>query len=238
MSLRLYVRGPRLLYRTGPRAAPQIVPVSDAAWSDIPPAVGQPLAAVERALAAIGFGAPTRGASMQANVSSCFSLLEHRDGRALASAAVLLTTSGRQLTTVVFQSELADGTRVTTSNSAAKRRFPRRAGEDSISFPEVRDAAALHAVHALRVRTLSSGAPPRPVTRGPDPIADHRRETDEFHARMVAAGYYRPAGEGRHVLTRRGAAFATWRGLFPWAHLTDWREERRRQQWRRVAGAA
>jgi hypothetical protein len=234
----MYFRGPGVLHAKAPRDEPTVVPVPAEAWTQAPPAVRDQLTLAEAELAALGFGAPTRGASMRTSVSSCFSLLEHADGQVLASVAVMITTSGRSSTTVLFESELADGARISTANSAARRRFPRVGGCDAISFPEARDAAALYALHELRVRTLAAGAPTRPVTRGADPLEHQRRESAEFSARMVAAGYYRPTGNGRHALTRRGAAFFTWRGLFPWAHVTDWRDERRRDSWRRIARAA
>jgi hypothetical protein len=150
----------------------------------------------------------------------------------------MLTASGKSSTTVRLLSELADGTRVETANAALRRRFPRAPGHDSVTFPEVRDVAALHALHVLRVRTLSGGAALRPLTRGADPLAHQRVDNAEFWTRMVAAGYYRALGGDRYAMTRRGAAFVAWRGLFPWAIVTDWRDERRRDAWRRMAGAA
>jgi hypothetical protein len=238
VSLHMYFQGPRVLHAVGPRDESTVVPVSAEAWKQAPPAVRDQLTLAEAGLAALGFGVPTRGASMRTNASSCFSLVEHAEGHTLASVVVMITSTGRSSPSLLFESELADGTHVSTANSAAKRRFPRVGGSDSISFPEARDAAALYAMHRLRVSTLAAGAPTRPVTRGADPLEHQRREGAEFYARMVAAGYYRPTGDGRHALTRRGAAFFTWRGLFPWAQVTDWRDERRRDAWRRRAHAA
>jgi hypothetical protein len=234
----MYVRGPQVLYARGAQADTEVMPVPDAEWKRAPTAVRDPITVAERDLAALGFGAATRGASRLTTVSSCVSLCEHASGAALASVLVMLTERGSCSTTLRFVSELADGVMVETANSPNRRRFPRSTRHHGVSFPEVRDVAALYALHSTRVRTLAGDRPPRAMTRGADPLAHARAEGAEFWARMVAAGYYRATGDGRHALTRRGAVFATWRGMFPWAQLTDWRDERHRSHWRRLASAA
>jgi hypothetical protein len=100
------------------------------------------------------------------------------------------------------------------------------------------DPATLLRIHRFRLRERPGAAPPRSVTRQPDPIAYQLHEAEQTRAQWLRIGYYRSLADGTLRPTLRGAVCLSWRGMFPWAQLTDARDARaRRAQLARYATA-
>ena len=185
-----------------------------------PAAVANHLRDGAGALEACGFVVTTYAGlvSTQA-LTTATALLERADGAALA---FIFAGEGKDtgvMTATTFQTKVDDGSEITTSNFAATMRTPSRPRVEGISFPDVKDAARLWAIHAFRVQ---HAAPNRAthMTRGSDPIGyqvDEERVVQDF---WVQKSYYRRASDGRLHLTVTGAARAAWRGLWPWKQHT------------------
>jgi hypothetical protein len=225
----MYVIGPlRLLGRHELVPTRAALPVPSGVFDALPEQVRQYITRTEATLQQIGFGPGVRMVSdATVRARSYASLLEHGDHTVLAT--VSLTQSDRvQNTEILFlRSELADGTVMVTSNGRLKRRFPRRPGYDALSFPKLSDPIELLKMHRFRV--TDRAAPARQVSRAPDPIEHQRREMRETYDHFLRIGYYRRSPTDTLRLTPKGAVCTTWRGKFPWAQITDWRDEQRRQ---------
>jgi len=164
-----------------------------------------------------------------AHITTYISLFEHEDHSTLASVSVVQHDRGSCAEVVFFRSEGADGTAIISTNARVKRRFPRRPGQHALSFPELSDPTALLAVHRFRIRDRSGDRSPRAITRLPDPVAYQRREALEAFDHFLRIGYYRRAPNETMRLTPKGAVCTVWRGKFPWAQFTDWRDGRTRR---------
>lgn len=97
-------------------------------------------------------------------------------------------------------------------------------------FPDIVDPKALLALHRFRVQERAGGAPLRKITTAPNPVAYQAREMAESYDYWLQIGYYREASNGNLGLTPKGAICMVWRAKFPWAQLTDWRDERARRR--------
>jgi hypothetical protein len=233
VAIAQYVIGPARLYRTHTVAASgELARLSAQEEAAMPTELRTFLADTERALQVLGFGAPLRVRERpNATVVGYSSLLEHTEQTTLATVSAVSAVHaapGRTAVAVFFRSECADGQVVLSTNSRLPRRFPRRRGHRSISFPSVVDPAALYQIHRVRTAECTQRAPLRPVTRAPDPIAYQVGETTDGYASWVAIGYYRRVSNELLRPTLRGAVCMVWRAKFPWAQLTNWRDGRTR----------
>ena len=231
IAVLMYVIGPlRLLskHELVPARAADLVPSE--AFDALPDQLRQYITRTEATLRQVGFGPGVRMVSeATVRAKSYASLLEHEDRTVLAT--VSLTQGDRaQNTEILFlRSELADGTIVVSSNGRLKRRFPRRSGYDALSFPNLSDPIDLLKLHRFRVTDRAGGAPARRVSRAPDPIEHQRREMLETYDHFLRIGYYKRVPTDTLRLTRKGAVCTTWRGKFPWAQITEWRDEQKRR---------
>src|SRR5262249_15015400 len=125
---------------------------------------------------------------------------------------IVSVSSSTRVSFLVFASELADGTELTTSNSDFLAVTPPlRDGMRPMAFPGIDDAARLYAVHQARVGD--------DVRRRPDvddPDAYMRRLEERILDHHVACGYYYPV-EDEHLLrpTWKGAILMAWKFLWP-----------------------
>jgi hypothetical protein len=228
VALRMYVMGPVLLYRThrlGPTESRILLAPDDE--HAMPAAIRTYVNETEEALAALGFtnlGRTTGRRSTAGSVTSYATLLEHPERHTMATIIATQTQRGRTTASLVFKNALTDGRVVLTSNSSLQRRFPRRPGYDAISFPNVTEPADLDRVHRFRV----GEAPVAPITAAGDAPAYFVAEEADSREAWLRAGYYRRMEDGAFRLTRFGALCMAWRGKFPWAQLTRWRDARQR----------
>ena len=184
----------------------------------------------ERALVAAGFGPPHRMVSHDSPAMFAFaSFLEHPAGD-IATVMAIRSTGGASpsaIAAVTLMGDAANGKRIVSSNVSSVKRFPTNPRFDAAIFPTLRDAGELYAVHRSRFTTV--GRSGTRLTRGAtesDRLAYQDAEARETYDFWIAAGYYYETPDFLR-LTWKGAAFSTWRGLFPWRHVTEWRRDRK-----------
>lgn len=184
----------------------------------------------ERALMAAGFGPPHRIVHHDTPTMFSFaSLLEHPAGD-IATVMALRSTGGAApsaVAAVTLMGDAANGQRIVTSNVSSIKRFPTNPRFDAAVIPTIRDADELYRVHHSRF--AATGRSAKPLTRGTtesDRLAYQDREARETYDFWVAAGYYYETPDFLRP-TWKGAAFTTWRGLFPWRQVTEWRRDRK-----------
>jgi hypothetical protein len=224
-----YVKDPIVLYRRAPvSTGSTLAPLTAEDEQRMPVALREYLTDCERTLAAAGFGAPFRARSTATyNVRSCFTLLEHpRDG-ALCFVLVSQGEYSGPVSSVTFRSDFTDGIEFQTSNSRNVLRTPGRPRVRAVSFPAVHDAAELYRIHRFRVSERARLVATSPLSRGSDPLAFQEREAAQVFDFWVRCGYYRRVNGRALRLTRQGAIFAAWRGLFPWKQITTAGNERK-----------
>ena len=224
-----HVWSPFVLYRKAPMPIGEhLVPLAADDVQRLPDAMRERLAANDHALATLGFSPPVRGLDQAiTNVRTCFSLVEHsRDG----ALAFVLVTQGPHVGTsaiVTFRSDFADGWQLYTSNSGVIPRLPSRPRIDGVRFADVHDVRELYELHRFRVAERAKTSAMVPLSRGSDPLAYQSMESEEVHEFWVRAGYYDRVTGPALRFTVKGAIFASWRGLFPWKALTEWRNARK-----------
>ena len=232
--LLLYVTGPLALYARHVVHTSRVVrtfSAEDERQAD--PALLEYVAAAERALQGIGFGAPHRIVhSGSPNVSSFALLLEHPSRGDLATVMGIRGTNAlvrpRIHSAITYTTEFADGVVLASSNVLSVKRFPTRPRYEPILFRDADDALELYRLHRCRVDERALRVPVRIRTRGATEEARIRyqeRESAEVFEHWVHCGYYRRVGEQLRP-TVRDAALATWRGLWPWRQITDRRVAR------------
>ncbi len=117
-------------------------------------------------------------------------------------------------TTLVFQTTLADGIEVATSDSGQLSVWPRRKGVVGMAFPEVRSTGELFEIH--RAMVARQGARPvRELPASDDALVEHLRATVEKNrAWPIALGLY-------EIDEARGVFRPTWKGAFrnAWGRL-------------------
>jgi hypothetical protein len=228
VALRAYVMGPARIYQTH-RLAPteSRALLGDGDEQAMPDAIRTYLNETEQALGALGFAKVARTIARRptaGRITSYATLLEHPDRHTMATVVATQAQRGRATASLIFKNALSDGRVVSTSNSSVQRRLPRRPGHDAISFPDVTDPAALFSLHGFRVGNASVAS----ITAAGDAIAYFAAEETDARNSWVWAGYYRRLTGGELRLTRRGAIGMVWRGKFPWAQITRWRDGRQR----------
>jgi hypothetical protein len=193
----------------------------------LPAALREYMADAERGLANLGFGPPVRAANLAAaDIRSCVTFLEHPADGSLGFIAVWAGEHVGLAASATFRTDFADGAQLLTSNFQALLRTPSRPNVLGARFPDVHDAAELYDIHRFRVAERRRTVDTVPLTRGADVLAFEAREAQEVYDFWVKKGYYRRVDGDAIQFTRRGAALAAWRGLFPWRHVTKWRNGR------------
>ncbi len=139
-------------------------------------------------------------------------------------------SSGIKTSMLVFRTEFADETNVTTSNNNFPSHYPPpRPPVHVFAFPQVRDPERLYKVHQTVVVQFEEGSPRRdPI--GDDPDAYLKRLQQREHARFRACGYqYLDEAKGVQRLTWKGAFMATLKMIWPVRQI--------RKVWRRWKAA-
>jgi hypothetical protein len=118
----------------------------------------------------------------------------------------------REVSYLVFGSELADGSEVYTSNLAVPIVTPPLGWPvRNLAFPGVDDPARLYAIHRARVKNEPRRRPPVD-----DPHAYLLRTETRALDHHVERGYfYRPAEGRRQFPTWKGAVLMTWKSVWP-----------------------
>jgi hypothetical protein len=220
---------PVVLYRKAPMPIGEVLSPLDADDAErLPAAIRERLATCEHALMAMGFSPPVRGTNTSlANIRSCFSLFEHAKDRSLAFVLVMQGAHVGTSAVVSFRTDFADGTQLYTSNSASIPRMPTRPKVKGTRFTTLKNTSELYDIHRFCVAERAKRSAVVNLTRGPDPLAYQMQEARDAHEFWVRRRYYDVVDGPALRFTVRGAILASWRGLFPWKQLTEWRNARR-----------
>lgn len=226
-----FVLGPIVLLKAAPM--PYGLPYVALGESDdlgLPDSVRQYVEDSQRMLLGRGFTPRVRARNPNARrAHHVIALLEcPRDPATVFTLISVSSQLGITMATT-FDTRFADGCRLLTSNSPMVLRTPKHPRADGVTFPEIGDAGRLCDIHRARVAERARRVPIAPTTFGPDPLVFIDREGREMQEFWIARGYYRRAGAEGIKLTLKGAMFSTWRGLFPWRHITQWSKERKAQ---------
>jgi hypothetical protein len=228
VAFRMYFMGPGRLYHTH-----RVAPVESRALLTaadehaMPAAIRTYMHSTEQALVALGFAQVARTVARRptaGGITSYATLLEHPEHHTMATIVATQAQRGRAAASLGFKNALKDGRVIHTSNSSTPRRFPRRPKHDVVYFPDVTEAAALDRLHRFRV----GDAPVAMITAAGDALAYFANEETDAREAWLRAGYYRRMSDGVLRPTRFGAIGMAWRGKFPWAQLTRWRDDRQR----------
>src|SRR5580704_10004671 len=228
VAFRMYFMGPGRLYNThrlAPVESRTLLTVDDE--HAIPAAIRTYMHSTEQALLALGFAQVARTVARRptaGGITSYATLLEHPEHHTMATIVATQAQRGRAAASLGFKNALKDGCVIHTSNSSTPRRFPRRPKHDVVYFPDVTEAAALDRLHRFRV----GDAPVAMITAAGDALAYFANEETDAREAWLRAGYYRRMSDGVLRPTRFGAICMAWRGKFPWAQLTRWRDDRQR----------
>jgi hypothetical protein len=141
-----------------------------------------------------------------------------------------LAASGIKTSLLVFLTEFADGTKITTSNNDFPSYLPPPEKPVHVfTFPRVRDPRRLYKVHQTVVGQLDEGSPRRdPIEDGPDAYLKRAQQAE--NARLLASGYgYVDEADGVQRLTWKGAFLTTLKMIWPVRQI--------RKLWRRWKSA-
>lgn len=132
--------------------------------------------------------------------------------RILGMAAALSQPRQDHLTYMEFSSELADGSILTTNNSAIVSPYKASPTTETLQFDWIADAGALYKVHRARLSSARKGAPRLPEPGGE---LDFVREAIERPVRAQAEFGYFTLDGATYKLTWKGACRMTWLSLSP-----------------------
>jgi hypothetical protein len=146
------------------------------------------------------------------------------------SFVTALASSGVATSLLVFRTEFADGTTVTTTNNDLPSPFPPPGPPDHVfTFPQVRDPGRLCEVHQAVVGRFDEGRLRRdPI--GDDPDAYLRRLQQRLHAHFLACRYY-------YLDEAKGVLRLTWKGALMGTLKLFWPVRQIRKVWRRWKAA-
>ena len=136
-----------------------------------------------------------------------------------AEVATILNSSvsiGTNTSLLVFRTDFADGTMVTTNNNNSLSYIPTPSPPVHVfAFPQVRDPGRLYEVHQAVVGRFDGGSPRRdPI--GDDPNAYVKRSRQREYARFLECGYqYLDETKRVQRLTWKGAFMATLKLIWP-----------------------
>lgn len=178
---------------------------------------------------------PIRDARDAGQVRTGKSGVTHLFRHPSSSDVALLVAIPRQdappLSALAFETPLADGTVLVTSNAPLPLARPPHPSWRWARFSAERDPSRLHALHRARLATHAA-AEPAPVD---DPLAWVRAREQASVDWLVASGYGRRRGD-RVRYTVRGAYGAVLRTKLPWEWLERRAHERERRGLLRAAG--
>jgi hypothetical protein len=160
-----------------------------------------------------------------------FSTVFQNDRTSEVATIINSVVSGEVKTSIlVFRTEFADGTNVTTSNNNFPSHYPPpKAPDHAFAFPQVRDPGRLYEVHQAVVGQLDKGSPRRdPI--GDDPDAYLKRGQQREHTRFIACGY-------KYLDDAKGVLRLTWKGAFMATLKLFWPVRQIRKAWRRWKAA-
>jgi len=130
----------------------------------------------------------------------------------LLTVKVKVGPVSKSVTTLVFTTEFADGTKLTTSNSKVVSLFPRvRTREGTMSFPRIRDPRKLYEIHQASVARFG-GAVKRLMAAVEDAAEFLRQGIRVETAKLAETGYYyidekydvyRPTWKGAILMTSK-----------------------------------
>ncbi len=134
-------------------------------------------------------------------------------------------SSGINTSLLLFRTDFADGTMVTTNNNNTPSYLPTpRPPVRVFAFPQVRDPGRLYEVHQAVVGQFDGGSPRRdPI--GDDPDAYLKRSQQREQARYLACGYH-------YLDETKGVQRLTWKGAFMSALKLIWPVKQIRKAWR------
>ena len=229
VQLTRHVRDPLVLLRRTPVPIGEtLLPLSADDVQRLSDSMRERLATLEHGLTSLGFSPPVRGTNTAIqNIRSCFSLFEHPADGALA---FILVSRGDYIGTksvLSFRSDFEDGIQLYTTNSTVIARTPTRPEIEGTRFPAIEDPRELYEIHRFCVAKRTKHAALIPRSRGGDPLAFQTQETGEVQSFWVSRGYYEVVQGPALRFTTRGAILSAWRGLFPWKHITSWRNTRK-----------
>ena len=116
-------------------------------------------------------------------------------------------SSGFNTHWLLFRTDFADGTRVSTNNNNFPSYLPApRPPVHVFTFPQVQDPGRLYEVHQAVVGQFDWGSP-RSDPIGDDPDAYVKQSQQREHARFVACGYH-------YLDETKGVKRLTWKGAF------------------------
>ena len=199
------------------------------------------LEACERQLLAMGFVDPHRTTNLTTYpLTLVGSSLEHPrygDHVLILGCRPPKEASERDVSSIAFDSEFADGIRLVTSNSATLRYWPEAPAIDHVRVADITDLTELYRLHRLRAARRADNVPQKKITRGKTPeqrlVFAKRRHLD-LHKHLVRCRYWRRAPGGLRF-TVRGAVFSAWRHVFPWRSIDQWWIRRRARAATRLA---
>jgi hypothetical protein len=134
-------------------------------------------------------------------------------------------SSGIKTSLLIFLTEFADGTKVTTNNNNFPSYFPPpRPPYHVFAFPQVRNPGRLYEVHQAVVGRFDEGSLRRdPI--GDDPAAYLKRSQQREFARYLACGY-------QYLDEAKGVQRPTWKGAFMATVKLIWPVRQVRKGWR------
>lgn len=158
-------------------------------------------------------------------------LFRHPARGDVALLVAIPRTDAPPLSALAFETPLADGTVLVTSNAPLPLARPTPPGWRWARFAAERDPARLHALHRARL-AAHTAAEPLVID---DALAWVRAREQQSIDWLVASGYGRRRGE-RVRYTVRGAYGAVLRCRWPWAWVERRAQERARRQLLGAAG--
>jgi hypothetical protein len=167
----------------------------------------------EATLQRSGFSPPTHVSAQGGRYVTHMSILVHRD--ALTVATIASVADGRRRA-VAFRSHYGDGQMLVTTNQSVGRLLPRLSFVHAIPYPAVTDPIALLAIHRRRLTKVS----PVPAVPDGDVLGYANRQNGRIRDEFKARGYV----DQTERITLRGTFLMTWRRLFPWKQINDWRD--------------
>lgn len=138
---------------------------------------------------------------------------------------------GAPLTALSFETPLADGTVLVTSNAPLPLARPPHPSWRWARFAAERDAARLHALHRARLAGVPAAAPPT-IDDAPGWLRAREQQSIDW---LVASGYGRRRGD-RVRYTVRGAYGAVLRAKAPWRWMEGRAHEKERKRLLGVSG--
>ena len=236
-----YVRAPIALYQKSATPRDTTRTLDPAYPEPIDDEVLHFLEACENRLLAMGFCDPHRTTNLTTYpltlVASSMEHPEHGDHVLIIGCRPPRDASDRDVSSIAFDSEFADGVRLVTSNSRTLRYWPEAPLIDHVRLADVGNVTELYRLHQRRVARRAVKVKQKKITRGRTPaqrLVFAKRRHIDLHKHLVRSRYWRRASGGLRF-TMRGAVFSAWRHVFPWRSIDQWWVRRRARATTRLA---